>query len=106
MTKRQVIISQLRDYFEAKGGVMTVDEYKAAEDAPIRLQALKRAIGPWSRVVAMIERKAEVAVAPVAPVEPQAAEPAAAEPALEAEQPAAEEPAAEKPKTAPKAKGA
>lgn len=65
MTKRQVIINQLREYFAAKGGVMTVDEYKAAEDAPIRLQALKRAVGPWSRVVAMIEKKAEVAIAPV-----------------------------------------
>jgi len=50
MTKRQVIIGQLKDYFEAKGKVMTVDEYKAAEDAPIRLQALKRSLGSWSRI--------------------------------------------------------
>lgn len=103
MTKK-VIVDQLKEYFEQKGRVLTANEYREAEDAPIRIQVLKRKLGSWSRVINMVTKTTEVAVAvqltpePAAPVE----EPAPVE------QPAAvEEPApVEKPKAPTKSKGA
>lgn len=49
MSKQQVINS-LREYFADKGKFMTVEEYKAAEDAPVRFQIVKRVLGTWTRV--------------------------------------------------------
>ena len=54
MTRRTNIVSQLGSYFASKGGVMTAEEYKKAEDAPIRFVLIKRTIGPWGRLVNMI----------------------------------------------------
>jgi len=54
MTRRTSIISQLGAYFASKGGVMTMEEYKKAEDAPIRFVLIKRTIGSWGRLLNMI----------------------------------------------------
>ena len=54
MTRRTNIISQLGNYFASKGGVMTMEEYKSAEDAPIRFVLIKRTIGSWGRLINMI----------------------------------------------------
>lgn len=61
------IIETLREYFTSKGKVMTMEEYKAAEDTPIRYQIVKRRVGTWARVTNLVgEIKApEVVVPPV-----------------------------------------
>lgn len=51
---RKIIVDQLKEYFALKGKVMTAEEYKEAEDAPIRIQVLKRKIGSWARVLNMV----------------------------------------------------
>lgn len=54
MTRRTSIISQIGAYFASKGGVMTMEEYKKAEDAPIRYVLIKRTIGSWGRLLNMV----------------------------------------------------
>ena len=54
MTRRTSIVSTLGNYFASKGGVMTIEEYKSAEDAPIRFVLIKRTIGSWGRLINMI----------------------------------------------------
>jgi hypothetical protein len=54
MTTRKNIVSQLGAYFASKGGAMTMEEYKNAEDAPIRFVLIKRTIGSWGRLLNMI----------------------------------------------------
>lgn len=53
MTK-STIVSQLKEYFESKGKILTLEEYKTAEDAPIRYQILKRKLGTWTRIQNMV----------------------------------------------------
>ena len=66
---RKVIVEQLKDYFATKGGVMTAEQYKEAQDAPIRIQVLKRKLGSWSRIMNMVGKDAPViAVVVVEPV--------------------------------------
>lgn len=48
------------EYFQKKGKVLSIDEYKAAEDAPMRFMAAKRAFGSWARMTQMIEAKMRV----------------------------------------------
>ena len=48
------------DYFMSKGKVYTIDEYKAAADAPMRFAVAKRAFGSWARMTQMIEHKMRV----------------------------------------------
>jgi hypothetical protein len=102
---RKVIVEQLRDYFASKGGVMTADQYKEAEDAPIRMQVLKRKLGPWPRIMNMLDMKVEEAYIPSLVEQTVQEEPEIEkeeEPEIEKEAPAVEE----KPKAAPKTKGA
>lgn len=74
---RKIIVDQLKEYFALKGKVMTAEEYKEAEDAPIRIQVLKRKIGSWARVLNMVGDDL-VAPAVVEPVkEPEPVKPAA-----------------------------
>jgi len=54
MATNASIIQVLGKYFASKGGVMSYVEYRDAEDAPIRPVVLKRAIGPWTRLLALI----------------------------------------------------
>lgn len=78
MTRRTSIITQLGNYFASKGGVMTSEEYKKAEDAPIRYFLIKRTVGSWGRLLNMIGDLSNytVEVAVVKEPEPKKTEPA------------------------------
>lgn len=54
MTRRTAIIEQVGTYFASKGKTMTLEEYKNAEDVPIRFQLIKRSVGSWSRLLNMV----------------------------------------------------
>ena len=54
MTRKTTIIEQLKEYFDAKGKVMTAEEYKSQDDTPIRFVLIKRHIGSWSRMLNML----------------------------------------------------
>ena len=54
MTRRTSIVEQIGAYFASKGKALTADEYKAAEDVPIRFQLVKRGVGSWSRLLNMV----------------------------------------------------
>lgn len=54
MTRRTSIVEAVGAYFASKGKILTADEYKNAEDAPIRFQLIKRNIGSWSRLINMV----------------------------------------------------
>ena len=56
MANKAAILKQLADYFAEKGKVMTVAEYKAADDRPIRYMVAKRPFGSWSRMQSMLRR--------------------------------------------------
>ena len=51
---KPAILKQLMEYFMKKGKVLTIDEYKAASDTPMRFIAAKRAFGSWARMKQMI----------------------------------------------------
>ena len=50
---RPQVLKQLMEYFDKKGKILSIDEYKAADDAPIRYMVAKRAFGSWSRMQQM-----------------------------------------------------
>ena len=54
---KPAILKQLIEYFQNKGKVLSIDEYKAAADAPMRFMAAKRAFGSWARMTQMVEHK-------------------------------------------------
>ena len=56
MANKKAILQELADYFAEKGKVLTVEEYKAAEDRPIRYMVAKRPFGSWSRMQSMLRR--------------------------------------------------
>lgn len=94
------MIEQIKEYFAEKGGPMTLQEYKYAIDAPIKLNVLKAKIGSWGRILKMAGAEVTISVT-VDPVEEPVVEPTvepAAEPAVEVE--------AKPAKAAPKTKGA
>ena len=41
------------EYFKTKGKILSIEEYKAAEDAPMRFMVAKRAFGSWARMEQM-----------------------------------------------------
>ena len=66
------------DYFMSKGKVLSIEEYKAATDAPMRFMVAKRAFGSWARMTQMINAKMAADVnANVAPVVKAAPKPKA-----------------------------
>ncbi len=69
------------EYFKTKGKVLTIDEYKAATDVPMRFMAAKRAFGSWARMTQMVEYKMQMdnvsMEAPKPAPEPKKAKPAA-----------------------------
>ena len=56
MANKAAILKQLADYFAEKGKVLTVAEYKAADDRPIRYMVAMRPFGSWSRMQSMLRR--------------------------------------------------
>ena len=57
---KPAILKTLIDYFLDKGKVLSIEEYKAASDAPMRFMVAKRAFGSWARMTQMIEHKMRV----------------------------------------------
>ena len=55
MANKKLVLKQLADYFAEKGQMMSPEEYKAADDAPIRFMVAKRPFGSWARMQQMIE---------------------------------------------------
>ena len=53
--KRPQVLKQLMEYFEKKGKVLSIDEYKAANDTPMRFMVAKRAFGSWARMQQMLK---------------------------------------------------
>ena len=43
------------EYFEKKGKILSIEEYKAAEDVPMRFMVAKRAFGSWARMEQMMK---------------------------------------------------
>jgi hypothetical protein len=71
MAKKK-LVDDLREYFTSKGKFLSYQEYIAAEDAPFRVQIVKRYVGTWARLENMIGEIAPKSVAPKAtPVNPQ-----------------------------------
>lgn len=95
MTKTK-LVQDLKEYFASKGKFLSYNEYIEAEDAPYRIQVIKRAVGSWARLERMVGM-APVEVAPVAvePVEVPSVPEAPVEPVEEvpAAPPVVEQPA-------------
>ena len=56
MANKKAILQELADYFAEKGKVLSVTEYKAADDRPMRYMVAKRPFGSWSRMQSMLRR--------------------------------------------------
>ena len=52
---RPQVLKVLMEYFDKKGKILSIDEYKAADDAPMRFMVAKRAFGSWARMEQMIK---------------------------------------------------
>ena len=50
---RPQVLKVLMEYFKKKGKILSIDEYKAADDAPMRYMVAKRAFGSWARMMQM-----------------------------------------------------
>ena len=54
MANKKIVLKQLADYFADKGSLLSVAEYKAAEDKPMRYMVAKRPFGSWARMQGMV----------------------------------------------------
>lgn len=50
MSQRSKVIETLSEYFETKGEILSPQQYKVETDTPIRLAAVRRTFGNWSRM--------------------------------------------------------
>ena len=55
MANKKIVLKQLADYFAKKGAILSVAEYKAAEDKPMRYMVAKRPFGSWHRMTSMVK---------------------------------------------------
>jgi hypothetical protein len=55
MANKKAILEQLANYFADKGEVLSVKEYKAADDRPMRYMVAKRPFGSWARMQSMLK---------------------------------------------------
>ena len=74
---RPQVLKVLMDFFKKKGKILSIEEYKAAEDAPMRFMVAKRAFGSWARM----EQMAKTAGWEDTPVAPKPAPKPKAKPA-------------------------
>ena len=44
----------LGEYFKKKGKILSISEYQAQNDAPVRVQIVKRTFNSWARMVSML----------------------------------------------------
>jgi len=49
----------------SKGKILSIEEYKAATDAPMRFVVAKRAFGSWARLSQMVTHKMRVEDTPM-----------------------------------------
>jgi hypothetical protein len=54
---KPAVLKILVEYFSEKGKILSVPEYKAAEDAPMRFIVAKRAFGSWARMTQMAKKQ-------------------------------------------------
>jgi len=52
---RPQVLKVLMEYFKKKGKILSIEEYKAADDAPMRFMVAKRAFGSWARMEQMMK---------------------------------------------------
>ena len=71
---RPQVLKQLMEYFDKKAKILSIDEYKAADDAPMRYMVAKRAFGSWARMqqMAMTAGWGQTAEAPAPAPKPKA----------------------------------
>ena len=55
MANKKIVLKQLADYFAKKGSILSIAEYKAAEDKPMRYMVAKRPFGSWHRMTSMVK---------------------------------------------------
>lgn len=53
-TRNKIFLEQLARYFESKGKVLNIKEYKESGDVPIRFAQVKRIFGSWTRLEQMV----------------------------------------------------
>tara|TARA_Y100000996_G_scaffold120464_1_gene90184 strand:+ start:274 stop:522 length:249 start_codon:yes stop_codon:yes gene_type:complete len=65
MTKH-MMLRALSEYMQAKGvDTVSLSDYKADENAPVRDYLLRRKFGSWNRVLAAAKHRFPIEVAPV-----------------------------------------
>ena len=73
---RPQVLKVLMEYFEKKGKILSIEEYKAADDAPMRFMVAKRAFGSWARMEQMIKTAGWTDIPAPAPAPKPKAKPA------------------------------
>lgn len=48
------VTQALREYFKTKGRALSYEEYRDADDTPLRVNLVKRTLGGWNRVLATV----------------------------------------------------
>ncbi len=56
MTNRMSAINKLGEYFMKKGKILSIKEYKAAKDTPMRWLIVKRVFNSWSRMEIFVNK--------------------------------------------------
>jgi hypothetical protein len=51
---RKTTLETMKEYFAGKGKFLTIDEYKEADDTPVRFILLKRTFGSWARLKSLV----------------------------------------------------
>ena len=73
MTKN-MMLKALSEYMQAKNiDTISLSDYKADENAPVRDYLLRRKYGSWNRVLSVMNKRYPVSVAPVEVEKPKAA---------------------------------
>ena len=65
-------LTTLGEYFVKKGKILSIQEYKEQEDAPIRIQIAKRPFGSWTRMISMLNSNLPEVVAKINAPKPAA----------------------------------
>ena len=73
---RPQVLKVLMEYFEKKGKILSIEEYKATDDAPMRFMVAKRAFGSWARMEQMIKTAGWTDIPAPAPAPKPKAKPA------------------------------
>ena len=70
---KDMMVKTLSEYFTKKGGVMDLVEYKSqGNDVPIKDYIIRKSFGSWNRVIAVMNKRYPVSIAPVKVEKPKA----------------------------------